>query len=159
MSLENKPAAAPSSNWKEQLLPDEEKLHADHLLAFEEISKIKDAKYGKGRQLHRKTQLGLHGRFEVLSGLPDYAKFGPGSLFKYLFSTFGLIGGFRKLNKLAKALKIPFTGFATEKFYTATNIEAAAFDPWNALIEHRPLGEVMRARKVVYFQSQLGRKA
>jgi hypothetical protein len=334
MSLENKTAAAPSSNWKEQLLPDEEKLHADHLLAFEEISKIKDAKYGKGRQLHRKAQLGLHGRFEVLSGLPDYAKFGvfaapatydawirlsngsmdrasdrkpdirgfsikilglkgpgalgsgdtdcqdflliqrpafgfstskdfvgfvhhaalgPGSLFMYLFSTFGLIGGFRKLNKLSKGLKTPFTGFATEKFYTAaplacgpyavrmrmlpastdananaqeswssdflshlskgdlqfavqlqfyadeartpiedatnewpediapfvtvavltvptqdtestegsklaTNIEAAAFDPWNAFIEHRPLGEVMRARKVVYFQRQLGRK-
>lgn len=334
MALENT-TAAPSTDWKEQLLPDEEKLHANHLLAFEEISKIKDAKYGKGRQLHRKAQLGLHGRFEVLSGLPDYAKFGlfaapatydawirlsnggmdraadrnpdirgfsfkilglngpgalgsgdtnsqdflliqraafgfptskdfvgfvhhaaqgPGSLFKYLFFTFGLIGGFRRLNKLASALKIPFTGFATEKFYTAApfacgpyaarmrmlpastqananaqeswssdflahlskgdlkfevqlqffvdeartpiedatnewpedlapfvtvavltvpqqdtvssegvklaaDIEAAAFDPWNALMEHRPLGEVMRARKVVYYQSQMGRKA
>jgi len=41
----------------------------------------------------------------------------------------------------------------------AADIEAAAFDPWNALMEHRPLGEVMRARKVVYFQSQNGRKA
>jgi len=40
----------------------------------------------------------------------------------------------------------------------ATDIEAAAFDPWNALMEHRPLGEVMRARKVVYYQSQVGRK-
>lgn len=48
---------------------------------------------------------------------------------------------------------------STEGSKLATAIEAAAFDPWNALIEHRPLGEVMRARKVVYFQSQLGRKA
>jgi hypothetical protein len=35
--------------------------------------------------------------------------------------------------------------------------EAGVFDPWQALIEHRPLGDVQRARKVVYFQSQKGR--
>jgi hypothetical protein len=40
----------------------------------------------------------------------------------------------------------------------AAAIEAAAFDPWSALMDHRPLGEVMRARKVVYFQSQQGRR-
>ena len=40
----------------------------------------------------------------------------------------------------------------------AEAIEAAAFDPWIALAEHRPLGEVMRARKVVYFRSQQGRR-
>jgi hypothetical protein len=326
--------AAPSTNWKEQILKDEAKLHADHLLAFDEIRKIKDAKYGKGRQLHRKALLGLHGRFEVLSNLPVYARHGLfatpatydawirlsnggmdrapdrqpdirgfsikvlglsgpsaigaghtdcqdflmiqkaafgfasskdfvgfvhnaagglGSLLKYLYSKYGLAGGFRKLKAMATALNMPFTGFATEKFYTAAplacgpyavrvrmlpartdvstnasenwakdfltrlskgllffevqlqffvdeqntpiedatndwpeevapfvtvamltiptqntesveglklaaNIEAAAFDPWKALMEHRPLGEVMRARKVVYFQSQTGRK-
>jgi catalase len=48
---------------------------------------------------------------------------------------------------------------STEGSKLAADIEAAAFDPWNALMEHRPLGEVMRARKVVYFQSQNGRKA
>jgi hypothetical protein len=37
--------------------------------------------------------------------------------------------------------------------------EAGVFDPWQALAEHRPLGEVMRARKVVYFSSQQGRGA
>jgi catalase len=334
MTINNGFVSAPSMNWKEQLLPDEAKLHAAHLLAFDEVRKIKDARYGKGRQLHRHPQLGLHGRFEVLSGLPEYAQYGlfaapatydawirlsnggmdpapdrkpdirgfsfkvrdlkgpgalgsgdtdcqdflmiqqsafgfanskdfvgfvhnaargPGSLFKYLYATFGLIGGFRKLKTLARALKVPFTGFATEKFYTAAplacgpyavrvrmlpartdananagenwsadflahlvkgplrfdlqlqffadeqstpiedatnewpeevapfitvgvltiptqdtesaggmklaaDIEAAAFDPWAALMEHRPLGEVMRARKVVYFQSQSGRK-
>ena len=41
----------------------------------------------------------------------------------------------------------------------ATNAaaEAAAFDPWSALVEHRPLGEIMRARKAAYRTSQLGR--
>ncbi|MEV6410842.1 hypothetical protein [Kribbella sp. NPDC051718] len=38
-------------------------------------------------------------------------------------------------------------------------IESAKFDPWNALVEHRPLGEVMRARKVAYFASQQHRSA
>lgn len=38
-------------------------------------------------------------------------------------------------------------------------IEAARFDPWNALAEHRPLGEVMRARKVSYYASQQARGA
>ena len=39
----------------------------------------------------------------------------------------------------------------------AEAIEAGTFDPWNALAEHRPLGEIMRARKVVYFASQQAR--
>lgn len=38
-------------------------------------------------------------------------------------------------------------------------VEAAAFDPWQALAAHRPLGEVMRARKVAYFESQKARGA
>lgn len=37
--------------------------------------------------------------------------------------------------------------------------EAGRFDPWNALAEHRPLGDVMRARKVAYFASQQARGA
>lgn len=41
----------------------------------------------------------------------------------------------------------------------AREAEAGVFDPWAALAAHRPLGEVMRARKVVYFQSQKGRGA
>jgi len=38
-------------------------------------------------------------------------------------------------------------------------VEAAVFDPWQALAAHRPLGDVQRARKVVYFESQKGRGA
>jgi hypothetical protein len=37
------------------------------------------------------------------------------------------------------------------------DLEDARFDPWSGLAAHRPLGEVMRARKVAYFASQKGR--
>ncbi|MBL8022288.1 MAG: catalase [Leptospirales bacterium] len=40
-----------------------------------------------------------------------------------------------------------------------TEVESVAFDPWNALVQHKPLGDVMRARKFVYLGSQQGRKA
>lgn len=38
-------------------------------------------------------------------------------------------------------------------------IEKSVIDPWNALKVHRPLGDVMRARKVIYYASQKGRGA
>jgi len=41
----------------------------------------------------------------------------------------------------------------------ARQAEAARFDPWSGLAAHRPLGEVMRARKVAYYASQQGRAA
>ena len=41
----------------------------------------------------------------------------------------------------------------------AAEAEAGVFDPWQAMAEHRPLGDVQRARKVVYFESQKGRGA
>lgn len=41
----------------------------------------------------------------------------------------------------------------------ARQVEATVIDPWQALAEHRPLGDVQRARKVVYFASQQGRGA
>jgi hypothetical protein len=41
----------------------------------------------------------------------------------------------------------------------AAAAEAARFDPWAGLAAHRPLGELMRARKVAYFESQKGRGA
>jgi hypothetical protein len=41
----------------------------------------------------------------------------------------------------------------------AARAEAGVFDPWQALAEHRPLGDVQRARKAVYFESQKGRSA
>ncbi|MFN8124972.1 MAG: hypothetical protein U0R64_00450 [Candidatus Nanopelagicales bacterium] len=41
----------------------------------------------------------------------------------------------------------------------ADEIERDQFDPWNALADHRPLGEVMRARKVAYYPSVRNRSA
>jgi hypothetical protein len=41
----------------------------------------------------------------------------------------------------------------------AAEVEQAIFDPWEALVEHRPLGAVMRARKHAYFASQKARGA
>ena len=41
----------------------------------------------------------------------------------------------------------------------ADKMEKTFFDPWNAFLAHRPLGDVMRARKVVYYASQKGRGA
>jgi catalase len=39
----------------------------------------------------------------------------------------------------------------------AKQAEAARFDPWSGLAAHRPLGEIMRARKAAYYASQQGR--
>lgn len=41
----------------------------------------------------------------------------------------------------------------------AEQVANASFDPWHALVEHRPLGAMMRARKPTYFASSQGRSA
>ena len=46
-----------------------------------------------------------------------------------------------------------------EGWALAQEVEGTVIDPWQALAEHRPLGDVQRARKVVYFASQKGRGA
>jgi hypothetical protein len=51
----------------------------------------------------------------------------------------------------------PLDGAAAEAF--AKEVEQASFDPWAALAAHRPLGEIMRARKVTYYESQKARGA
>jgi hypothetical protein len=179
---------------------------------------------------------------------------GGGALLGHLVRRYGLIGGARFLARFARSLGRPFTGFATERFYSAApiacgpyaarvrllpasstvtagaaadwaadvvqrlgagdlafdlqlqfftdervtpiedasvdwpeaeapyqtvarlvvprrdaagpaeedlqrRIEGAVFDPWQALAAHRPLGDVMRARKVVYHASEKGRGA
>jgi catalase len=324
----------PSTEWKERIAADEAGRHAGYARDFEQIQALKSAKYGKGRALHRKQQLGLQSTFEVLSGLPGHARHGlfaepatyeawvrlsnggtdrqadkkpdvrgfaikvrgvsgpgalgsgatesqdfllinhpafafagadefvglvksltkgPGTLLGYLISRYGFLGALGMIKRFAKTFNAPFTGFATQPFYSAAPIacgpyavrvrlqpasdevkpgasadwagdfrsrlergplrfelqlqffvdeartpiedasvdwpedvapyvtvgiltlpvqdvqseagralaaaiESAAFDPWSALMDHRPLGEVMRARKVVYFQSQTGRR-
>ncbi|TFY97619.1 catalase [Ramlibacter humi] len=41
----------------------------------------------------------------------------------------------------------------------AREVEGGVIDPWRGLAEHRPLGEVQRARKAIYYISQQGRGA
>jgi hypothetical protein len=60
---------------------------------------------------------------------------------------------------VARVVAPPQDPRAPEGLALAQAIEAARFDPWAALAEHRPLGEIMRARKVVYFASQEERGA
>ncbi len=55
-------------------------------------------------------------------------------------------------------LPIQDTGSA-EGQALAKEVAAGVFDPWQGLAAHRPLGDVQRARKVVYFASQQGRGA
>jgi hypothetical protein len=178
---------------------------------------------------------------------------GPGTMVRYMFKRYGLLGAPRQLGKLLKASGKPFSGFATEplfstvpmangpyavrvrllpaasngtaaaqasedwamdftsrlarhplhwdlqlQFFTseeatpiedasvnwrtpyvtvarlmlprqdcaspqgrmlAEQVETSVIDPWQALAAHRPLGDVQRARKIVYFESQKGRGA
>ena len=326
--------SAPSTAWREQVAPDEAERFARYAQQFAEMQAAKSAKFGNGRALHRRQQLGLAARLEVLPGLPDHARHGlfaeaktfdawvrlsnggpdraadakpdvrgfsihvrgmsgasalggecthqdfaliqhpafafaktdefvglvlsvsksPLALLAYLGKRYGVIGALRQVKKIAKTFGKPFHGFAVETFFSAAPIacgpyavrvrlqpadaslpkadgnawakdmadrlragplayalqlqffsdekttpiedasvdwpesvapyitvarltlpkqdadstagrqlgeavEAAIFDPWAALAEHRPLGEVMRARKVVYFESQKRRGA
>jgi hypothetical protein len=49
----------------------------------------------------------------------------------------------------------PLDGAEAAKF--TEQVERATFDPWSALAAHRPLGEIMRARKITYYESQKAR--
>jgi hypothetical protein len=325
----------PSTQWREQVSPDEEKRFAEYAAQFSEFQRKKSSQQGQGRALHRKQHLGLAARFEVLSDLPPHARHGlfatpksydawvrlsnggsdkkpdkvpdvrglaikilgvsgegalggptseqdfllinheafsfptshdfialavnaaqgQGALLKHFVKQYGFFGAIGRVQKMLKTLGKPFSGFASEKMYSAapvacgpyavklrlvphraaaapvkgdvdlakqladdvrggeivydlqlqffvdektTPIEDASvvwpeseapfvtvgrlrvlkqdpqsaegqalsektekgrFDPWNALREHRPLGEVMRARKVVYYESERTRGA
>jgi hypothetical protein len=41
----------------------------------------------------------------------------------------------------------------------AAYVERLSFDPWHALVEHRPLGAVMRARAAAYKHAAIARGA
>jgi hypothetical protein len=52
----------------------------------------------------------------------------------------------------------PFAAVAKLTLLAAgAEVEKLAFDPWGGLEAHRPLGEIMRARKGVYYASQKAR--
>jgi hypothetical protein len=62
---------------------------------------------------------------------------------------------------------VPVARLAIEKQDAASDrgkrlhafVESLSFDPWHALVEHRPLGAVMRARKHAYYSSIQHRSA
>lgn len=324
----------PSTEWQEQIPPDEATRFAAYGPIFAEIQKRKSARYGNGRALHRKQLCGAQGSLEVLGDLPEFARQGlfatpasyptwvrlsnggmdaasdrkpdirglalqvqgvqgdsalgngpaqhqdflfinqeqfafarsaefvafvdaasrgDGALLKFLFRRYGLLGAPGLLKRMRKSVGKPFAGFACAPLFSAVpiangpyavrlrllaaasngapdaaanadwgadfvrrlerdalhwelqlqpfvsealtpiedasvnwpspyttvarlrlprqdvqsgagqelarQIQAAVFDPWQALSAHRPLGDVQRARKVVYFGSQQGRGA
>lgn len=52
-------------------------------------------------------------------------------------------------------LHVPAQHLAGEEYESfAAAVEQMKFDPWNAIEEHRPLGNIMRARKHAYYVSQ-----
>lgn len=53
----------------------------------------------------------------------------------------------------------PASADATRRDALDALVDRMSFDPWHALVEHRPLGAVMRARKAAYFASTQARKA
>jgi len=63
----------PSTTWQEEVGHDEEQRFAGYAQQFAEVQRLKSARFGKGRALHRKQVLALRGRVEVLAGLPVYA--------------------------------------------------------------------------------------
>lgn len=322
---------APSTAWSEIILGDEADRFARQSELITEVIRLKSAKYGRGRGLHRKQVLGLTATLEIPANLPEAAAHGlfaragghevlvrlsnggtdrapdsvpdirgfaikvrhvegpgalggptaaqdfllinhptfamptsdafvklvhasahgRGALVRYAYRTHGPIGGLRLLKGMRSALGKPFSGFATETFWSAAPLangpyavrvrlvpvaagapaaaepgaaaldwaadivtrlaagplafdlqlqffvnesrtpienptvdwptpyltvgrltipeqdptsatgqgvqaeaEALSFDPWAALAEHRPLGEIMRARKSGYRTSQ-----
>jgi hypothetical protein len=330
MSLDMKP----STDWHEQVAPDESERFDAYGRQFAAIQASKSKKYGAGRALHRKQLTAASGSLEVLPNLPEFAchglfaapgqykvwvrlsnggmdrapdgmpdvrgfalrvlgvqgdsalgkgpaksqdftlinqeqfafpksaefvdfvvaaSQGNGALLKFLMKRYGLLGGPARLFKMVRTMGKPFGGFATENLFSAVpmacgpyavrvrlvparsngvakpgankdwgadfgarlqqqplqwelqlqafvdenrtpiedasvnwsspyttvarltlpvqdlaapagqalakQVEAAVFDPWQALAAHRPLGDVQRARKVVYFESQKGRGA
>ena len=62
--------AAPSTAWREQIAADEDARFSGYAEQFAAMQRAKSARYGTGRALHRKQQLGLKATLDVLAGLP-----------------------------------------------------------------------------------------
>lgn len=65
--------AEPSTEWQEHVPPEEEAGFQARVDQFRTVQERKSRRYGKGRALHRKQNLGLPATFEVLEDLPAHA--------------------------------------------------------------------------------------
>lgn len=312
----------PATDWKEQIADDETERFARQAQQIRAVHGGKNARWGKGRLLHRKTLLAARARLTVADGLPEFARHGlfaqPGDheavvrlshgsfdlrantkpdirgfavkvldvtgpaalggttdhqdflfinhdsfasrtsdefldltltvatkgelgLLMHYVRHLGLAAGLKRIGQVAAVLGKPFPGYNAETFSTAVpiavgpyagkvrlrplapvartsqdpgadladqlakgpvayevavqfftdeattpienppvvwpqdlspfvpvatltltglgaDVEALAFDPWGGLAAHRPLGEIMRARKGAYYLSQQARK-
>lgn len=321
---------AASTQWREQVGADEAERFEQYRQIMAGIQKKNSEQFGAGRGLHRKSNLALTARVEVLDGLPAYARQGlfarpgeyeawlrlsngspavqsdkvkdvrgfaikvrgvrgegalgaptdcqdfllihlpafafatpdefmglvqarfTGKVLPYFLKRYGVLGTLRQMKRLGSLMKQPFRGFAATPFFSAAPfacgpyavrmrlqpalgsapppsedlgvdllaqlasgplrfdlqlqffvdeartpiedasvdwpdavapyltvarlhiapeaaasardeafikaVEAESFDPWRALAAHRPLGAVMRTRKVIYFDSAQNRK-
>ena len=66
----------PSTDWQEQVAPDEEQRFAGFAQQVAAIQARKSARWGTGRTLHRKQLVAAHATLEVLDGLPAFARQG-----------------------------------------------------------------------------------
>lgn len=55
--------------------------------------------------------------------------------------------------KVWKAPTVTVARIVADRLADAESVESDHFDPWMALADHRPLGEIMRARKSAYYPS------
>jgi len=66
----------PSTEWREQIGEGEDQRYAAAAERLAEIQRVRSARFGPGRALHRKQLLGLRATLEVLPNLPAHAAHG-----------------------------------------------------------------------------------
>jgi hypothetical protein len=65
------PAQPPSTDWQEDIAPDEDERFELHAETLREVQRKQSRKKGPGRALHRKSHAGVVAELEVLADLPD----------------------------------------------------------------------------------------
>lgn len=68
--------AAPSTEWREQIAPDEDQRFLEYAELLRELQRRVDTRGVKGRALHRKAHLGAEATFTVAGDLPAEARAG-----------------------------------------------------------------------------------
>lgn len=68
--------ATPSTEWREEIPPDEEQRFQGYTEIMMALQAKNSQKYGQGRGLHRKSHLALPATFTVLDDLPDHCRHG-----------------------------------------------------------------------------------